>query len=429
MKRFFCLGLFLGIIYLSAWALRFDFSYYPNTAVQVLLKKGTSADTLYTGILDKEGKINFNPTEGNNSPGMATVNVGKASFDFIINGEDVLIRCPEEHIHGGNVIFEDSPENESLQKWFYEYSLRKQNIDLLIHLEQFYEKGNTFLTSLTNEKERLLRIESDFQSMLKKSPLYSARFMQFYIFTSNDIAGLPYADLVEMAKIRKYVREELDINGLFTSGLWFNTLNGLLSLYNTDTPFHNDFMGDIYLLLKRADSEKVYTTLSENLFAICETTGWNKHEEQLAYYLINDGRIKEPTGKLKLLMTVYKLNTGSKAPALSQGRLYEDKTLLVFYETGCGNCENEMQQLSSAYPLIRNKGYRIVSVSADMNEQIFKNTASGFPWKERYCDLKGFEGEDFVNYGIIGTPTFYLIDDNGFVKGRYSRLTDTGLIP
>ena len=176
-------------------------------------------------------------------------------------------------------------------------------------------------------------------------------------------------------------------------------------------------------LLERADSDRIYTTLAENLFAICETMGWNDLEEQLAYYLINSGRIENPAGKLKLLMTVYKLKTGGEAPALTQGALPAGKVLLVFYETGCGNCTTEMQQLKDNYPLLKEKGYEVVSVSADVDKNIFENTAGSFPWKDKYCDLQGFQSPDFENFGIIGTPTFYVIE-NGIVQGRYARLED-----
>lgn len=427
MGKIFCILLLWMIVGTAAWALRFDFSFYPDMPIVVTLKQGTSADTLYTGKLDKEGKANIRFSENLFGTGMATVRVANVSFDFIISGEDASIRCPEEHIHGGNVVFENSPENESLQKWFYEQSHRDRNIDLLVHLEQFYDKGNIFYSSIQKEKKSLLSEEKKFQMMLEGSSLYAAEFIRFHNFVNKEIAGLPYADSTQMEEIRKYVKKDLNINSLFSSGLWFATLNGLLTLYN-DTSFRKYFISDMFVLLSGADSDRVYTTLSENLFAICETTGWSEHEEQLAGLLINDGRIKEPSGKLKFLMTLYKLNKGSKAPALTQGNLNGGKTLLAFYESGCGSCENEMQQLCGAYSLLEKKGYNVISVSADMDNEVFQHKASIFPWKEKYCDLKGFEGEDFVNYGVIGTPTFYLIDNNGMIKGRYARLADIGLI-
>lgn len=251
--------------------------------------------------------------------------------------------------------------------------------------------------------------------------------MQYHNFLNIKVGGLVFADSSAMASMRTYVRDSLDVNGLFSSGLWFATLNGLLALYDNDIPYHKDFITDMSLLLERTANERIYNTLAENLFAICESTGWNDLEEQLAYYLINSGRIQNPTGKLKMLMTLFKLGKGSKAPGLLQGTLPAGNTLLVFYETGCGPCENEMQQLKGNYPLLKEKGYEVVSVSADTDADVFRNTADAFPWKSKYCDFKGFDSPDFNNYGVIATPTFYVIKD-GVVQARYARLVDTDLI-
>jgi hypothetical protein len=266
-----------------------------------------------------------------------------------------------------------------------------------------------------------------FENQLRESPLYAARFLRYRNFLNREVAGLLYADSMQLANIRQYVCDSLDINNLYTSGLWFNVLNGLLALYDNDMPYHKDFIADMTRLLERAGSERVYTTLAENLFAICESTGWNDLEEQLAYYLINTGRTGNPSGRLKMLLTVFKLVKGSKAPALAQGALPGEKLVLVFYESGCGPCENEIQQLKGNYPLLKEKGYEVASVSADTDADVFRNTSETFPWTHKYCDLKGFGGGDFKAFGVIGTPTFYVIE-KGMVQGRYARLADTGII-
>jgi hypothetical protein len=60
----------------------------------------------------------------------------------------------------------------------------------------------------------------------------------------------------------------------------------------------------------------------------------------------------------------------------------------------------------------------------DKCKDVFEYTASGLPWSDKFCDFKGFDGENFRNYGIVGTPTFILTDDGGIVRGRYARLSE-----
>ena len=416
-------------VMLSAQTITFDFSYHKEKPLTVTLNNGTASDTVFSGKTGNTGTARVTiGQEYASYTGMASVNIGQSNFDFIaVPKENPLIRCSEQYVHGGNTTFEDSPENESLQSWFMSQAVRRQKIGLLSELERTYDKEDAFFPLLEKEKSKLQGDQSAFEKELKASPLYAARFIRYHNFLNGEVGRLVFGDSLQQASVRRFVRDSLDINGLFTSGLWFPTLNGLLALYDNDTPYHKDFITDMTLLLERAESDRIYTTLAENLFAICESTGWNDLEEQLAYYLINSGRIENPTGKLKMLMTLFKLGKGSKVPELTQGKLPSGKVLLVFYETGCGPCENEMQQLKGNYPLLQERGYEVVSVSADADADVFQNTAETFPWKDKYCDLKGIGGDDFKNFGIIGTPTFYVIE-GGIVQGRYARLEDTGVM-
>lgn len=403
---------------------------HKGRLLTVALKYGTQSDTVYNAVLDVSGRAQVMlPEQYRGHRGMATLNTGDyATLDFIVAGEDFSLACTEEYPHGGNVTFSGSPENESLQKWFMTQQKRREKLSLLDELLHSYDAADGFRPLLEKERESLQSEQSFFERELRESPLYAAKFIRYYNYLNAEIAGLSFADSLRIKEARAYVRDSLDINGLFTSGLWFGTLNGLLALYDNGTPYHREFITDMSQLMKRAATNRVYATLAGNLFAICERMGWNDLEEQLAYYLINDGRIRNPEGRLKMLMGLFKLGKGSIVPELSFGAFPEGKTLLVFYESGCNACDNEMQLLKGNYPLLREKGYEVVSVAADTDAGIFSNTAGTFPWKARYCDFQGFAGKDFTSFGVIGTPTFYVIDEQGVLQGRYARLEDTGIL-
>lgn len=422
--------LFLCVTGLSAQSVAIDLPFHPGRKLVLSLKNGTRNDTIFSGNLDDKGQVVVSiPKQYKSYRGMAALRPEHpgAYFEFIIAGEDMILKCEEEYPHGGNVTFSGSPENEALQRWFTGQAKRQQKIGMLSELLRLYDNTDKLFPLMEEEKTGLEAEQAAFEKELTGSNLYAARFIGLHNFLNRDIAPLVFADSAGMAKTRRYITDNLDVQSLYTSGLWFDVLNGSLALYDIKAPFHYEFVNDMSKVLNRAD-DKVYNHLAENLFAICESTGWNDLEEQLAYFLINDGRIKQPTGKLKLLMSLYKLNAGSKAPGLSQGVLPKSKTLLVFHETGCGNCTTELQQLKDNYPLLKEKGYEVVSVSADMNRETFDNTSASFPWKQKHCDLQGISGTDFRNFGILGTPTIYLIDENGIVQGRYARLQDTGII-
>jgi len=50
------------------------------------------------------------------------------------------------------------------------------------------------------------------------------------------------------------------------------------------------------------------------------------------------------------------------------------------------------------------------------------------PWTEKLCDLKGFEGEYFKKYGVIGTPTIFVLDKDKTITGKYAHLSDANLL-
>ena len=94
------------------------------------------------------------------------------------------------------------------------------------------------------------------------------------------------------------------------------------------------------------------------------------------------------------------------------------KTLLVFYESGCGPCQELMQQLPANYETLKKIGIDVIAIASDQNEQVFKNTSANFPWQRTFCDLHGKDGQNFKNYAVVGTPTMFLVDKNGKIERK-----------
>ena len=92
--------------------------------------------------------------------------------------------------------------------------------------------------------------------------------------------------------------------------------------------------------------------------------------------------------------------------------------------SGCGPCEELMQQLPQNYPMLQEKGFRIISISADESEQVFKNASNSYPWADKYCDYEGKKGANFKNYAVLGTPTIYVIDKTGKIEAKLATMQD-----
>jgi hypothetical protein len=165
----------------AAQSVTFDFAFHKDKPLIVTLKNGTINDTVFSGKTNAGGRVKvIIPKEYEDYSGMATVSVARGNLDFIVSpGENALVRCAEEYPHGGNTTFGKSPENESLQKWFMEQSVRQQKISLLSEIERAYDKEDTFYPLLAKEKKQLETGQKAFENQLRESPLYAACLLHF----------------------------------------------------------------------------------------------------------------------------------------------------------------------------------------------------------------------------------------------------------
>jgi hypothetical protein len=405
-----------------AQTVRIECPAYPEKEVALTLKYGIKNDTVYSGKLDVRGTAGIAiPETYAGYAGMATLTIDRnLSLNLIINGENPVVRGQMEE----SVEIAESPENTALQAWMNEQTFLWQKIAWLNEAGRLYRPADPFYSALKQEKQALQILDTGFDKKLNNNPLYAAQWMKFYRFLNREVHFLAEADSVGRAQARTFVRDSLDAEQLYTSGLWFEVLNGLLALYDEQSPDHALFVEDMKPVLNRIRSNRIHTGMLEDLFAICESVGWSGLEEELSYFAINDERIVNPTGRLQALKNIFKLAKGSPAPALSGSEVSPCNTLLFFYESGCGHCRIEAGELIEQYVLLKQSGYDVISFSADENRQVFEETAASFPWSGQRYDGRGFEGEDFKHYGVTGTPTFYLIDEKGIILGRYARVKD-----
>ncbi|WP_431242843.1 hypothetical protein ACQ9BO_24460 [Flavobacterium sp. P21] len=129
--------------------------------------------------------------------------------------------------------------------------------------------------------------------------------------------------------------------------------------------------------------------------------------DEITAYATKSGKIENPSKKFQNVINGPVV--GASAPSLQIGsakKTINKKTILLFFESGCNNCENEIHQLLGNYQILKDKGYEVISVVADMTKEAGDGHNHEFPWKEQLCDYKGFSGPNFQNYAIIGTPTF-----------------------
>ena len=105
--------------------------------------------------------------------------------------------------------------------------------------------------------------------------------------------------------------------------------------------------------------------------------------------------------------------------------------LLDFWATWCPPCLKEMPGLHEIYSRFNDKGFEILSLSADEfagDVTEFRQTKWEMPWKHAF--LQNGEHPIIEAYDVVAYPTAYLIDENGKIlatgdKSRGEQLEQT----
>jgi hypothetical protein len=66
----------------------------------------------------------------------------------------------------------------------------------------------------------------------------------------------------------------------------------------------------------------------------------------------------------------------------------------------------------------------VIAISADKTEQGFQKKLAYHQWPDNYCDFTGMGGENFSNYGVLGVPTLFLLDQGGTVLKKTAILDE-----
>ncbi|MDZ7664863.1 MAG: thioredoxin family protein [Desulfotignum sp.] len=149
------------------------------------------------------------------------------------------------------------------------------------------------------------------------------------------------------------------------------------------------------------------------------------------------------SGNVKNMMASVKILTGEKAPDLmfqaavrtqtgvvnqniiiETGNLDADHTILLFYQGECPLCEDALIDLANKYQQLEEQNVRVIAISADKTEQGFQKKLAYHQWPDNYCDYTGMAGENFTNYGVLGVPTLFLLDQKGMVLKKTAMVDD-----
>lgn len=344
--------------------------------------------------------------------GLKSDTIAKGQISMIGEGKIVL---PEKYRDtpglGGLTILDSNTKPIYIILEDHDFSFEKKDLE-------------TFIFQNSKENELFFNKRSEVLN-----PENENTYAQFIIKTNGTLAQIGKVlqnkrkvSLFEQTNTRLAALNTTDLDKLYYSQFWYFIIDGLLKMSSGEDIFANDMIH----LLDKTKTDRVYTALVEDIITITNQFGMDSALDQIMQHVYDSKRIKYPQGNIFLAFEMLKVKKGSEAPIIIglESKTNYKFTLLMFYESGCSSCQTQLEKLKENYPYFEKEDVRIVTIATDINKESYTG-GSDFPWKDELCDFKGFNSQNVINYGVVATPTFYLINSNNKVMGRFSNVSET----
>jgi len=423
----------LGSLTARSQTINIELSHFGGKGYKYVVAQGAKFDTIAVGALDKSGKaiILFKDGyKGFKGTSRFLLNDG-GGFELVINKENFTVRCSGDVPTAESLNFIGSPENEYLTS----HSVKKQKLlqkaQIADAVLTAYNAADAVYAPFEKEQKQLNEQYKVLKNANSKNSLYAARLIEIFDFLMGNSSDLKDSNEKKMEEANTFVLSKVNMEDLYTSGYWADVWNSWLKLQLMQSKDDAKLLSNLEQAGSVITNKTQFTAFAERVIRQLAEVGKDNAVSSFGTYLSKSGKIENPGHNL--LAAMGGPQTGMKAPDLiwKEGNYSFDKkqkTLLVFYETGCNNCDNEINLLIGNYQELQKKGYEIVTAASDVDPAEYQKNADRFPWKKKFSDFRGQAGYNFISFGVIGTPTIFVIDENGIITGRYAHLADAHIL-
>jgi len=416
---------------LTAQTITLSFPKFSGKEWDLILLQGLNKDTVLRGVIPDDGKVVLNiPAKRKNYAGMARWMLRNGGgLDFVLNGESFSVECLSEEPNESNIIYTGTVENVFLNQNYHQQEEIMFKYEAVSMALKAYPEGTSLFSLLSKEKKKLTQDYDDMYRELAKSPLYAARFREIVNFTRGTGKSLELDEKGRAIEADNFIRNQMSWPALYTSNHWSGVIFSWAQMHSLVIESDSTLVASTRQILGKLDDNLIYTDFCEQLARYFVKFGKDSLLFELGPEVRSSGKLLRYDG---LLAQFQGLQTGERVPDLvlpdgSEMSLISNKRstrLLMFYQSDCGHCEDELEKIKANYSTLQNAGIQVITVSGDTDKKVFQDKADSFPWAVKLFDGKGFGGPNFRNFGIAGTPTLLAVDEKGKLLRRSAQFTD-----
>jgi thioredoxin-related protein len=440
----YLIALFLVSFGATAQTITIEFPYFAGKTYDFKIVQGNKQIVLQNDTIPKGGKVQLTiPEKYKGYKGMAlwyiTNSRDGGGLDLVINGEDFSITCLDSIPSSKSIVYKNTKENIFSNSNYQEQQAIFAKHDAMMYATRAYDKSHKLYPVFEKEYGVILKQYDAYVKRLKNTNLYAARFREITNITMGIGSIITQDENLKAQNINDIIVNQIDYSVLYTSNHWGGIINTWVQLHAMVLKDDKQMIKEARTLLNRMPNNQIYTDFvnsltyeltkagKDNIIAALmqEIKAGNKLQNYNAHLSIYEKDLMGKAPNLEIIEHTDDIHEHSQVEkTIDLSKMKGKYTLLVFYQSGCGPCEDLMAGLKTNYKELVAQGLEIVSLSSDLSKDVFKNAAAQFPWENKYCNLKGMGGINFENYAVIGTPTLFLIDKKGKVLQKMATISE-----
>lgn len=406
-----------------------------NETLYLMGLMGENRSILDTTHTDITGAFTFNLFE-DVKPGMYMVIKGPGqAVELIYNNEDIqFITTGFEATDGIQII--SSVENLIYYDYIGIKGMNMYKMDVLGTLLNNYPPNDEFFNQAVNQYDSLKnQLNERINELIENNPqTLAARYLKTDRPTFVDPT---ISDNEQNIYLKQHFFDEVDFNDtmLIRSTFLTSKVVAYLSLYQNNAKSQEDLENNMLIgvdsVLEHAQiNQKVYEFTIDFLIHGFESIGFEKGLEHIANASTLDQFCENTERKLALenkLDLIMKLAIGQPAPNFTttdingnEVVLYNIKasrTLLIFWASWCPHCNDIMPVINSFADSDEN--LEVIAISIDESKEALTESLKEheFSWLN-IAELQGWNGPIIEKYGIVATPSIFILDENKKIIGK-----------